>query len=278
MSICSSYTGMTPTAPWPTPANLSPSLGPQVSSPASPACNTFAPVHLDSSAVTQVDASTKDLNANPATTGSDPAASAQVTRAQSETGRRITGATSTGQQTGSVGQSHDSGSTPAGGSVAEEGARAKGMTGKSVRKDVGKVIDRAGDGASKVGDTKTVIDLVDKLAKKEGGEEVVKEGAKEGAEEVVKVGVKEGLKEGAEEGAKIAGEEVPGAGAVIAGICVVADAKSVYEDAKSGNDTGAVIDSVHAITDALGALPEVGGLISLAGDGLAAGLHYLTGH
>lgn len=74
-------------------------------------------------------------------------------------------------------------------------------------------------------------------------------------------------------GAKI----IPGLNIAATVISTGLSAKSAYDNFKSGNITGGLIDSFNTVTNAVGAVPVIGGVVSVAGDLISGGLHWLTG-
>jgi len=74
-------------------------------------------------------------------------------------------------------------------------------------------------------------------------------------------------------GAKI----IPGLNIAASLISTGLSGKAAFDNFRKGNITGGLIDSFNTITNAAGMIPVVGGVISVAGDLISGGLHWLTG-
>ena len=139
-------------------------------------------------------------------------------------------------------------------------AKAGGETAKA-----GGDVAKAGESAAASGAEHAAADGAEHVAA-----HAAEKAAVEGAEHV-------GLHAGEKIAGKLAGKLIPGVNVAVAAYSAYSDGKQAVNEWKSGNKTGAIIDGLHTLTDAAGAVPGLGTAVSIGGDVLAAGAHWLFG-
>ena len=102
-------------------------------------------------------------------------------------------------------------------------------------------------------------------------------GEKAAAKVVERVAVKEAASVGGKMAGKTLGKLIPGLNVGVSIGAAGLDLKEVFSSLRKRNYTGAAIEGVHAATDLAGVIPGIGGAVSLLGDALSIGAHWLTG-
>lgn len=87
---------------------------------------------------------------------------------------------------------------------------------------------------------------------------------------------KEGAKLAGGAAGKIASKIVPGLNVAMAGISALESGKDAAERWQKGDKVGAAIEGLHTVTNLAGAIPGIGGAISVGGDLVAGAAHWLA--